>query len=155
MLTYRRALVSEVGEQVVQLARKSFQEVDPRIKNAYDIDVNVALYEAMEAGGNHGLFVAEDETGKVLGYLSMTMSESPHIIGYWQAVLDSIFVDDTSRKFRIATNLIKEAEKYAVEMGCASMSIGFKAKNPHTRFAESIGYSPDDVMYIKLLVGGE
>lgn len=142
-----------MGEQVVQLARKSFQEVDPRIKNAFDIDVNLALYEAMEAGGNYGLFVAEEEDGTILGYLSMTMNESPHIIGYWQAVLDSIYVDETGRKFRIATNLIKEAEKYAVEMGCASMTIGFKTKNPHTRFAQSIGYEPDDIMYTKLLEG--
>lgn len=144
-----------MGEQVVHLARKSFQEVDPRIKNAFDIDVNLALYEAMEAGGNHGLFVAEEEDGTILGYLSMTMSESPHIIGYWQAVLDSIYVDETGRKFRIATNLIKEAEKYAREMGCASMTIGFKTKNPHTRFAQSIGYEPDDIMYTKLLEGVE
>jgi len=140
---------------VVQLARKSFQEVDPRIKNAFDINVNLELYKAMEAGGNHGLFIAEDEQGIVHGYLSMTMSESPHIIGYWQAVLDSIYVDTEGRKAKVAINLIKQAEKYAVEMGCASMTIGFKTKNPHTKFAESIGYEPDDIMYTKLLEGVE
>ena len=109
----------------------------------------------MEAGGNHGLFIAEDEQGIVHGYLSMTMSESPHIIGYWQAVLDSIYVDTEGRKAKVAINLIKQAEKYAVEMGCASMTIGFKTKNPHTKFAESIGYEPDDIMYTKLLEGVE
>ena len=140
---------------MVQLARKSFQEVDPRIKNAFDINVNLELYKAMEAGGNHGLFIAEDEQGIVHGYLSMTMSESPHIIGYWQAVLDSIYVDTEGRKAKVAINLIKQAEKYAVEMGCASMTIGFKTKNPHTKFAESIGYEPDDIMYTKLLEGVE
>lgn len=140
---------------MVQLARKSFQEVDPRIKNAFDINVNLELYKAMEAGGNHGLFVAEDDQGIVHGYLSMTMSESPHIIGYWQAVLDSIYVDTEGRKARVAINLIRQAEKYAVEMGCASMTIGFKTKNPHTKFAESIGYEPDDIMYTKLLEGVE
>lgn len=137
----------------MRLGRKSFQEVDPRIKNAFDIDVNVDLYAAMEAGGNYALFVAEDDQGTVIGYLSMTMSDSPHIKGYWQAVVDSMFIEEQSRKTRTAINLIKEAEKYAEEMGCASMTIGFKAKNPHERFAASIGYEADDVMYTKLLEG--
>lgn len=146
-------MASVVGAEVVQLARKSFQEVDPRIKNAFDIDVNVELYEAMEAGGNYALFVAEDDQGTVVGYLSMTMSDSPHIKGYWMAVVDSMFVQEESRNTRASILLIKEAEKYAEEMGCASMTIGFKAKNPHTKFASRMGFEPDDVMYTKLLEG--
>lgn len=152
MVTCRRALVQEVQKEVVQLARKSFKEVDPRIKNAFDIDVNLDLYKAMEGGGNYALFVAEDN-GEVIGYLSMTFSESPHIIGYWQAILDSVYVQDESRKTHTVIKLIKEAETYAKEVGCAAMTIGFKASNPHERFAKSLGFDPDDVMYTKLLEG--
>ncbi|MCA1807575.1 MAG: GNAT family N-acetyltransferase [Actinobacteria bacterium] len=154
MIQYRRALASEVQHEVVRLARKSFQEVDPRIKNAFDIEVNIDLYKAMESGGNHAVFVAE-EGDQVLGYLSMTMNESPHIIGYWQAIVDSVYVDTEHRKAKIAINLIRQAEQYAKELGCSSMTIGFKAKNPHERFAKSIGFEPDDVMYTKLLEGVE
>lgn len=149
----RRAVFNQVSEQVAELARKSFKEVDPRSGNASDLDINVDLYNAMEAGGNYAIFVAEDDQGTVVGYLSLTMSESPHILGYWQAVQDSMYVQEDQRNTRAVIRLIKEAEKYADEMGCASMTIGFKAKNPHDRFASSMGFEPDDVMYTKLLEG--
>lgn len=106
----------------------------------------------MEAGGNYAIFTAEQD-GEVVGYLSMTMADSPHIKGYWQAVIDSMYVDTVQRKHKVCVNLIQEAEKYAEEMGCASMTIGFKAKHPHTKFAQSIGFEPDDIMYTKLLEG--
>lgn len=151
----RRALFKDVKQQVIPLARKSFQEVDPRVKNAFDIDVNEELYEAMEEGGNYAIFVAEDDTGVIHGYLSLVVNESPHIKGYLQAMLDSIYVDSGFRKPAIVKGLIHEAEKYATEMRCSCMVIGFKAKSPHAKFAKSIGYEPDDVMYTKLLEGVE
>jgi len=154
-MKYRRAPFKDVKRQVIPLARKSFQEVDSRVKNAFDINVNEDLYEAMEAGGNYAMFVAEDDDGVIHGYLGVVISESPHIIGYMQAVQDSMYVEESFRQAMLVKGLISAAEDYANEIKCSSITIGFKANRPHTKFANSMGYDSGDVMHTKILEGVE
>ncbi|MCW8887467.1 MAG: GNAT family N-acetyltransferase [Gammaproteobacteria bacterium] len=150
MLTYRQALISEVQEQIEPLAKKHLEETDNRLPDFAEVSVNFDLYKAMEVDGICALFVAEDGE-KVVGYLCVYVVETPHIQGYLQAVADALYVDNTARKGRAATELIKMAEQYARDMSCSYMTLCFKANNPHKLFCNSIGYKEDDIMYSKSL----
>lgn len=98
----------------------------------------------------YALFVAEEE-GQIRGYLSLYIVETPHIVGYRQAVADALFVDEKARKGSVAQRLIKRAEQYAKDVACDCMTLCFKADNPHKKFCNSIGYQEDDIMYSKSL----
>lgn len=95
------------------------------------------------------LFVAEDS--EIRGYLAMYIIETPHIVGYRQALADALFVDQKARKEGVAQKLIKLAERHAKDMACDYITLCFKADNPHKKFCNSIGYQEDDIMYSKSL----
>lgn len=145
-----QVLVSQVKDQLEPLAKKHLKETDNRLKNFSQVQINFDSYEVAEAQGMYALFIAEDEE-VVRGYLSLYIIETPHIVGYRQAVADALFVDEEARKGSIAQRLIKCAENYAKDVACDYMTLCFKADNPHKRFCNSIGYQEDDIMYSKSL----
>lgn len=150
MLTYRRALIQEVQNQIEPLAKKHLVETDKRLPDFADVKVNFDTYKEMEAVGVFSLFVAEKEE-EVVGYLAVYVADTPHITGYRQAMADALYVDKAVRKYGAAQKLIQMAENYAKDMYCSYMTLCFKADNPHTKFCNSIGYQEDDIMYSKSL----
>ena len=94
---------------------------------------------------DNAVFVAEGETGGILGYLIAKIKDQPKIAvrkAYRCLYIDDICVDPNSRKSGVGQALFEKAKKYALESGCYNIELNVWEFNAGAKsFYERMGMS--------------
>lgn len=96
---------------------------------------------ALEAAPAHGVWVAEDAEGRVVGWLHA--ARCLHLAGEEDVEILGLVVAEAARGSGIGAELLRFAERWAAQAGCAGMRVRSRIDRhrAHNFYARE-GYSP-------------
>jgi len=106
------------------------------------LDVHLELYFLMEEQGTLHTIVARDDEGKVIGYMTCTISVHPHHQTVLLGTQDAFFVHKDHRNSSVGTKIIKKAEKVLIERGAQHLTMFYSESKDLKKYYERLGYKP-------------
>ncbi len=118
------ALLTQVAK-VHEMGRPDIFKADTR---KYTDDELVILLQDQ----SRPIFVAADETGKVLGYsFCVILEKGGHALKDMKTLyIDDLCVDQTARRLGVGKALFEYCKDYAREIGCYNLTLNVWACNP-------------------------
>jgi GNAT superfamily N-acetyltransferase len=106
---------------------------------------------AAPAGDTMRVLVADDD-GALIGVAVVHVMAPLHVPERW-ALLSALVVDDTRRSEGLGAALLRAAEAFALENGCAQLELSSNvARTRAHRFYERQGYREKRMRFVKTLV---
>ena len=132
-----------------------FSEFDlPSWRTPDEIDnANLAsLKKAMETPEpGSAIFIAEDETGKLAGFLHLQI-QTDYFNGTKVAYISDIAVDSAFEGQGVGRILLDKAEEWAREQGCSLLTLYVFSNNSRARKVyEKLGFKEEVTKYVKPL----
>lgn len=152
-ITYQVEKYADAREAILPLALENFAEGDARNSEAA-LAINWDMYDSLEEQGFLFLITARDED-ELIGYLSLSLVEHPHILGFTQATTDAIYIEPAYRGLSLGKKLLTEAEAALKEVGINWLSVCFRSEEVGRNLMKDLGYEQTDVVYGKSLKGEE
>ena len=98
------------------------------------------LYSAMLQHNEHAVFLAEEQDGRVSGWVHVFLARRLFVPTF--AELGGIVVDESRRGSGIGRALMAEAEHWAAENGCSLLRIRSNVRRAGShQFYERVGYT--------------
>lgn len=100
---------------------------DKNLKKDYKVK---EYFENIYENKNNVLFIAKDDNNMAIGYAYckiITNDNGPQI--YHIALLDGLYIDEKYRNQGIATELIEECKKWAIEIGAKIFELNVLSEN--------------------------
>ena len=144
----------EVKEELEVLLRLHWEEVQKRFDDEV-FEFNWPLIEKTYSSGIAEIIGAFAD-GRLVGYYAMAFIPSVHTKGVKSAQDMAWFVHKDYRHGRVGVDLLKMAEKVAMERGCRESSISVKMlkTDKPERILKALGYVVTDHRLTKQLVEG-
>src|SRR3990167_1886410 len=102
-------------------------------------------------GAKNATFLAIEETGKRIGYVNVREG-SDDVLGEACGYIALLAVEREHEGKGVAQSLVKQAERWAKEMGFSRLALDVFASNEHAlKFYERAGFQPETVRLIKKL----
>lgn len=121
--------------------------VESSIKDMPPINWQRSMYQQMEAMGIFHLLAAY-EGEELIGFMTMIVTVLPHY-GVRTATAESVFVAEGHRKSGIGLKLIRDAEKWATEMGASGIFLSAPSQGKLSMIAPRIGYRQTNQVFFK------
>lgn len=116
------------------------------------LNVDDNLYRSLEAK-NQLIIIGARDDGKLVGYISIFISNHPHYKHLLHAAEDVMFVVPEHRDSATGLLLLKHAVKAMRERGCHIMTLRTKVEHDHGLIFKRIGFSPCDSVWLARLDG--
>lgn len=98
------------------------------------------------------MFVAETNSGEVIGYVSGSVHYDPHLLHYPEAEIIDWFVTAEHRHVGVGKELLETFFAKAKELGCKSMSLeSFVDNKEAISLYQRLGFTPDSVILKKTI----
>ena len=141
-------------EPRVRILSERLQEGDApwrspeRVRATIDEWIDTAVDKAGDQ--DHTLLVAAEGSGRVVGFISVAVQQ--HYIDGRDAYIGELAVDRAYERRGIASLLLADAERWAVEHGCERLTLHTAAANSEARaFYAAHGFSEEDVSLARAL----
>lgn len=147
--------ISEVkySDHMIEIVSMTMRHWDEVGMAKMDLELNLwhEYYLYLEMQGKLIAVAAKNEDGKVIGYITGSISRHPHHKENF-ACIDSLYMDKSVRglkSYRVVCKMIKLAESIARKKDVAFIQIAASINRPLSRLMEDTGYHPTDIMYCK------
>lgn len=111
---------------------------------------SAGTYAALSDAGKIQILAAVNN-GRLIGFVTLIVSELPHYCGRMIAVTESFFVASDDRKSGAGAKLIKAAEKVAKGLGAVTFLVSAPAGSALERVAPLWGYRHSNTVFARAL----
>lgn len=156
-ITVRAAELSDIGEIIELASREAIHSMSPyrhpdqdKVIAARNEDLQ-SLY-TMWWAPDMGIFVACDESGRIIGHVIVKIGGKEFLTGEEQAWIYDITVDPNYWGTGLAKRLMEQAEIYAQEQGMGYLGLTVTCANLRAiRFYQNMGYQDERIQMVKIL----
>ncbi len=142
----RGAAVSD-AKVLAAFAERAFRDTYAVYNDPANIDAHVSQFLSVSrikadlARNDSDFFVAEDSTGKIVGYAKLCASQPEPSVSSGSIELERIYVDRNQKGRGIGTALLKTVMAMAASKAFDALWLGVWQKNPDAiRFYEKLGF---------------
>lgn len=150
-ITYQVEKYADAKEEMIPLTECNYEEDDAR-REVEALNIDWELYDTLEDQGSVILITSRD-AGKLVGYLSLYLTEQPHIKDFVQAASDAVYVALDYRGSGVGCGMLKAAEAALRAAGVGWLSVSFRTEELARNLMSTLGYKQTDVVYGKSLEG--
>ncbi len=150
-ITYSIEKASEIGDEVFNIAKDHWEEVDTRDEYTKP-NPDWEKYYLLESQGFHRLVTARQD-GELIGYISLITAPSLHCKGEIDSQIELLYVKKEYREESIGSDLILSAENYSSDLGAERVSFSLKGKSPHNNLVSDLEYTLTEQVFTKRVRG--
>lgn len=149
MFTVAREFSDDIKSDIEPLIKSHWSEVDIRGRSC-EMSPDWDMYASMEIQDISHLITVRDDD-KLVGYLNMLVSKSPHT-QIKQAAVDLLYVLPEYRGSGVVDDLIVYSEEFAKTLGCQFFTLSLIKSHPHDNLMVVHGYEHWENSYGKCLL---
>lgn len=147
-LSYKEELFEDMISEAIPLFYAHWEEVANH-QDIRPLDIDYAQYIQLNRMGLVRFFTVRDE-GKLIGYISLKVSNNPHYKTWKYAVSDVYYLDPAYRKTGTSVEFFSKIEEWLKSMDVKSVTIQDKIDHSHEKFFNSLGFKTVEQVYEKV-----
>lgn len=120
------------------------------VKSAFPLEMNYSAYRNLEASGSF-ILVTLREGSALVGYWTCVLSPFLHSRSIRSATTDLVFVQDGHRDCGAFASLHSKMEEVLLRSGVGLWFVGEKVANPIGPALRRLGFTPNEMVYLKRL----
>lgn len=140
---------SYIYPEILRLWKLHWGEIS-LTKNLFPLNPDIQMYKKLEASGALKIITCRTSTGVLVGYYFAIIKKNLH----YQVITSSddiYYLHPDWRKGWIGVRLFLEAENVMRESKAVLSLVREKLAHPHEKLMQRLGYSPIEMIYMKVL----
>ncbi len=149
-VTFQRETLAQSLADILGMTEEHWRAL-ARNKDIIPLDVDVAVYEAMEKANSLMILTVRDD-GRLIGYSVYIVRPHPHYRTTKWALSDLFWITPKKRGAGVGKRMFEAAEMELRKMGVVVMNTYHKLAHPEAGpLLESLGHEPIEMTYQKVI----